>query len=107
MYPLYKLISKIIVFQLRTLVEISDVLSVNQMGTRRFCQGAKQAVLINKTLNVVNDSALHSTWIDIAKAYDNVHHTYLMDILTKLGVPQNIVEFVQRALWTLAKPELR
>lgn len=95
---LFKLISRCVTAQLRQLIEVNQVLSRNQFGTRRQCQGAKEMFLTNKALNIGNGFQLKTSWLDLRKAYDHVDHGYLMDIINKINCPSNIAEFVQRTL---------
>ena len=48
---LYKLLNKVVTAMLPEFCEANDVISENQMGTRRECQRAKQQKLLNKVLN--------------------------------------------------------
>src|SRR5699024_9868187 len=93
-------LSKVVTTLLYDLCSINNVVSNNQMGTRKGCQGAKQQALLNKAVNQANDNRLYTSWIDVKKAYDSVSHQYAMDVLEKLEVPTNIVKFVRRALTT-------
>nr|XP_027204724.1 uncharacterized protein LOC113798392 [Dermatophagoides pteronyssinus] len=75
---LYKLISKVATTLMGRVCDLNDVLSDNQMGTKKRCQGAKQQALINKNLNMSNEYNLKTSWIDIQKAYDSIDHNYLV-----------------------------
>ena len=48
---LYKLTSKVVTDLVTDLCTVNEVVSENQMGTRRDCQGAKEQALLNKALN--------------------------------------------------------
>ncbi|XP_040072198.1 uncharacterized protein LOC120844471 [Ixodes scapularis] len=95
---IYKLLSKVVTALVTDLCEVNELISANQMGTRRGCQGAKQQILLNKVLNQKHNNGLFTSWIDIQKAYDSVKHDYLVAVLTKLGMPENIIKFVKRTL---------
>lgn len=95
---IYKIVSKVVAERLHQICEINEVVSVNQMGTRRRCQGAKELALTNKTLNSDNSHALKSSWVDIRKAYDSVNHEYLLKVLNKLALPPEMIKFVERML---------
>ena len=95
---LYKLISKVATTLMGRVCDLNDVLSDNQMGTKKRCQGAKQQALINKNLNMSNEYNLKTSWIDIQKAYDSIDHNYLIELLKKLQIPDNLIKFVQRML---------
>jgi len=95
---MYKLLSKVITTFVSDMCEVNGVISENQLGTRRGCQGAKQQALLNKCLNQKYDNRLCTSWIDIQKAYDSVQHEYLIDVLKRIEVPLNIIKFVERTL---------
>ena len=94
MSNLYKLVTKLVAQEMRNIVELNGILSENQLGTRRECQGAKEQALINKSLNTEHKFLLKSMWIDIKKAYDSVNHDYLKMCLRKLGMPDWCTNFV-------------
>lgn len=81
---LYKLTTKVVAEQLMHFVNMNDILSKNQMGTRRDCQGAKELALLNKNINKRYENTLYTTWFDVKKAFDTVNHTYLLDCLKTL-----------------------
>src|SRR5699024_4644013 len=74
---LYKLTSKVVTDLLSDLCTVNEIISPNQMGTRRGCQGAKEQALLNTALNHHYDNQLCTSWIDVKKAYDSVQHQYL------------------------------
>nr|XP_027195135.1 uncharacterized protein LOC113789754 [Dermatophagoides pteronyssinus] len=75
---IYKLISKVATQLLTEFAEVNEIISNNQLGTKRRCQGAKLQALINKVINSSNDHKLCTSWIDIQKAYDSVPHSYML-----------------------------
>lgn len=95
---MYKIVSKVVTNLLSEICELNNIISTNQMGTKRRCQGAKQQALINKALNMNNNNNLCTSWIDVKKAYDSVRHPYLIDCLEKLKIPECILEFIKRML---------
>lgn len=95
---IYKIISKVIANLMEDVLSINGVISSNQMGTRKQCQGAKEQALINKNLNKKYNNELKTSWIDIRKAYDSVRHDYLLGCITKLKMPNQLIEFVKNAL---------
>lgn len=95
---IYKLLSKVVSALLSDFCDVNEVVSENQMGTRRGCQGAKQQALLNKNLNQKYDNKLFTSWIDVQKAYDSIHHRYLIEILERMEVPLNMIAFVSRTL---------
>ena len=68
------------------------------MGTKKHCQGAKEQMLINKTINYGNKNSLKSSWFDVRKAYDSLDHKYLLECLSNINIPEHIVQFISRML---------
>ncbi|MDE5978285.1 MAG: reverse transcriptase family protein [Turicibacter sp.] len=95
---LYKLVSKIVASLIGKICDMNNVISTNQMGTRKRCQGAKEQALVNKCLNDANDNKLLTAWIDISKAFDSVNHNYVISCLERLSLPPFIIEFTKRML---------
>lgn len=93
---IYKLASKVIARQLSEFCQMNEVISANQLGIRSGTQGAKEQYLINKALHQRNRDNLDVTWMDVRKAYDHVDHKCLLELLTRLNVPLNILNFVRR-----------
>ena len=60
---LYKLVSKVIASILARICDVNNIISINQMSTRRACQGAKQQALINKNINIKYNNSLATSWI--------------------------------------------
>lgn len=77
MNNLYKVITKLVAQEMRDFVEANQILSHNQLGTVRNCQGAKEQALINKNLSFNFNNKLSTMWIDVKKLYDSVDHEYL------------------------------
>lgn len=98
MSTLYKLTTKVITEHLTLFVEMRNVLSDNQMGTRRGCQGANETALVNKNINKKYGHNLSTTRFDIKKAFDFVSHEYLCYCLEKLQVPDWCRNFVQSVI---------
>ena len=95
---LYKIFTKAVTARLRTFCEVNNIISENQLGTVRECQGAKEQALINKIVNRSHHNNLKACWIDVKKAYDSVSHLYLTDCLRKLNVPSDIIRVVESLL---------
>ncbi|XP_029656113.1 uncharacterized protein LOC115230004 [Octopus sinensis] len=91
---LYKLMTKVVATEVRNFVEVNGILSENQLGTRRDCQGAKEQALINKCLARAHGNSLVSMWVDVKKAYDSVDHAYLVECLRRLKLPMWFIKFV-------------
>ncbi len=95
---LFKLTTKLINQSLQVKIERGDMLSHNQLGTRRRCQGAKEQALINKSLNECTDNKLKTAWLDVKKAFDSIPHHVLIRILKSFNTPTFIVRFLENAL---------
>ncbi|XP_029657681.1 uncharacterized protein LOC115231938 [Octopus sinensis] len=95
MPTLYKLVTKCVNVKLADFVEAFGLISDNQLGTRKYCQGAKEQALINQCLNKEYGNGLYSAWVDVKKAYDSVDHDFLFHVLDCSGIPLWIVNFVK------------
>ena len=93
-----KLVNRVNTDLLYEYCTLNEVMSRNQLGTRRRCQGAKEQILINSALNSHNDNKLCTSWIDVKKAFDSIHHQYLIDCLEALHIPECIKQSVRRLL---------
>ncbi|KAL0265726.1 UNVERIFIED_CONTAM: hypothetical protein PYX00_011441 [Menopon gallinae] len=91
---LYKVVTKLVTREFRDFVEANGILSENQLGTVRDCQGAKEQALIKKCVNQSHGNTLSTMWIDVRKAYDSVKHEHLLTCLERLGVPEWCTRFV-------------
>ncbi|XP_029656130.1 uncharacterized protein LOC115230029 [Octopus sinensis] len=103
MSTLYKLVTKCVNGKLSEFMDVFGLISDNQLGTRRQCQGAKEQALINQCLNKEYGNGLYSAWIDVKKAFDSVDHDFLFHVLECSGIPVWIVNFVKRTvrMWTV------
>ncbi|KAK1936289.1 reverse transcriptase, partial [Babesia divergens] len=98
MSVLYKLTTRCVTESLKREVDARGLLSENQMGTKRRVQGAKEHTLTNIVINSKYEHGLHSTWVDVMKAFDSVDHRYLMHILESLHLPGWVVSFVRHTI---------
>ncbi|MEG2848334.1 MAG: reverse transcriptase family protein [Bacilli bacterium] len=92
---LYKLQNKLINSKLINFIEINKIISENQMGGRSKCQGAKEQALFNRTIYENNKNMIDTAWLDIKKAYDSVNHEMLAECMKKLGIPDQITNYVK------------
>ncbi|XP_029655687.1 uncharacterized protein LOC115229489 [Octopus sinensis] len=76
-------------------IEAFNLISDNQLGARRQCQGAKEQALINQCVNSEYGNNLFATWIDVRKAFDSVNHEFLCQVLDQSGIPNWITNFVK------------
>ncbi|XP_029654655.1 uncharacterized protein LOC115228141 [Octopus sinensis] len=95
MPTLYKLVTKCVNVKLSDFVDGLGLISDNQLGTRKQCQGAKEQALINQCLNKEYGNSLYSAWVDVKKAFDSVDHQFLFHILDSSGIPLWIINFVK------------
>jgi Reverse transcriptase (RNA-dependent DNA polymerase) len=74
---------------------MNSILSENQLGTVRDCQGAREQAMISKLIIELHGNKLKTCWIDVSKAYDSVSHAYLADCLEALNINQHIIRIVK------------
>jgi hypothetical protein len=103
MSNLYKLLTKVLTEELTNYVEATNILSINQMGTIRKAQGAKEQALFNRAINAQHSNELFTAWIDVQKAFDSVDHAFLIALLEKLQIPTKPKAFILKAMekWKL------
>ncbi len=104
MSNLYKLTTKCVTKVMQAVVEQRGLLAENQMGTVRMVQGAKEQAMLNIALNRTAGNNLHTTWIDVKKAFDSVNHGYLIECIGRLNFPAWISKFLKRTIeeWRLS-----
>ena len=95
---LYKLITKIITEKISTKLRENNFISINQLGTVKNCQGAKEQSLINLAIKKEYEGNLNTFWIDISKAFDSVNHNYLKDVIKKLPIDKKYKNFIMYAI---------
>ncbi|XP_029654503.1 uncharacterized protein LOC115227957 [Octopus sinensis] len=103
MPALYKLVTKCVNIKLSDYVDAFGLVSENQLGTRRQCQGAKEQALINQCINREYGNNLCASWVDVKKAFDSVDHEFLFYVLDCSGIPLWITNFIKSLVerWTV------
>lgn len=96
MSNIYKLITKVLTINLYNTLEVNEVISMNQLCVRKNTMAAKEQVLFNHCINLINDFKLKAIWFDIQKAYDSVPHEYINQILKTLNLPENYQKLMHR-----------
>ena len=94
---MWKLITGIIADNLYKMFEESDILPMEQKGCRR----TKDQFSIDKM--ILNDCRTRHknqamAWVDYKKAYDMVPHSWIIECLKRVHVPQNITAFLQQSM---------
>ena len=77
-----------------------EVLPEEQKGCRRQSRGAKDQLLIDKT--VLKDCKKRHTnlcmaWIDYKQAYDLVPHSWINECMEMFGITENLRNFLGRS----------
>ena len=98
---MWKLMTGIIADNLYKMFEESDILPMEQKGCRRKSRGTKDQLLIDKM--ILSDCRkqhknLAMAWVDYRKAYDMVPHSWIIECLKMVHVPQNITAFLQQSM---------
>ena len=93
-----KLFMRILTERIENLVERDGLVAAEQMGFRpdRSCQGA--ALILQILVDRANKKGTPFWWagIDLSKAYDNVDHDILWEILQQKGITGNWLETIKR-----------
>lgn len=96
-----KLYTKTACFIMRDYIEQYEIVSENQLGNRRFIEGAKEQVLLNKNI-MKSGKNIKVVWIDLKKAFDSVNHELLIRSVEKLGFPKYIVAIVEHVCCSMS-----
>lgn len=94
---LYKFITSIISGRINAHLETNNILSEEQKGCRVGSRGCKEQLIIDSV--VVGQATrgqrnLFSCYIDYAKAFDSVPHTWLIDILHLYRIDPKLIKFL-------------
>ena len=102
---MWNLITGIVADKIYNHLQENDLLSEEQIGSRRNSRGTKDQLLIDKTVMKIcrgRKVGLSMVWIDYRKAYDMVPHSWIKKSMEKCGVADNISHFYPRA-WKAGK----
>ena len=80
----FKLLTGIITDAIYTHLAEKEFISPQQNGCKRDCFGAKDHLLVNKTITEnakKNGRNFHLAWIDYKKAFDSVPHSWILETL--------------------------
>ena len=102
---MWNLITGIVADKIYNHLQENDLLSEEQIGSRRNSRGTKDQLLIDKTVMKIcrgRKVGLSMVWIDYRKAYDMVPHSWIKKSMEKCGVADSISHFYPRA-WKAGK----
>ena len=98
---IYKLLTGILANKTYNHLQYNNIIPIEQKGGQRNCRGAKDHLLINKTILYTcrqHQRNLHMAWIDYRKAYDMLPHSWILHTLRTYGVANNTHTFVQNIM---------
>lgn len=105
----YKLLTAIISQRIYHHLSRNELLSEQQKGCIKNCQGTKDQLLLNKAIleNCKNRATnMSMAWLDYQKAYDSVPHSWIKKCLKLYGISNNIKSFITDTM-TKWKTKLR
>ena len=79
----------------------NNLLPAEQKGCRRRSRGTKDQLLIDKAVMLQAKGKkrnLAMAWVDYKKAYDMVPHSWLLEVVSMMGVARNISGLVERSM---------
>ena len=82
-------------------MENENLIPEEQKGCRRKSRGAKDQLLIDKTILKncrKRRTNLAMAWIDYRKAYDFVPHSWILNCLDMLGIADNVRSFLKKSM---------
>ena len=104
---MWKLLTGVIADQMYNYLEREKILPEEQKGCKRRSRGAKDQLLIDKT--VLKDckkrrTNLSMAWIHYRKAYDLVPHSWVNECMEMFGTAENLRTFLQKSMqqWRLS-----
>ena len=103
---MWKLLTRIISEDMYCFMETGNLLPEEQKGCRKKSRGTKDQLLIDKTIlkDCRKRRANHAmACIDYRKAYDFVLHSWILECLNMLGIPDNVRSFLDKSMkkWKL------
>ena len=98
-----KLMTGTVAESIYNFLDVNDKLPVEQKECKKESRGAKDQLLIDKT--ILRECRKRHTnqgmaWIDYKKAYDVIPHFWILESLELVQVSDNILEFVKRPMQT-------
>ena len=98
---MWKLMTGVIADSVYKMLEESDILPTEQKGCRKKSRGTKDQLLIDKMILTdckKRQKNLAMAWVDYKKAYDMVPHSWKVECLKMVQVPQNVTSFLHRSM---------
>lgn len=98
---MWKTMTSVLANEVYEHLEDKNIIGEEQMGCRRNKRGTKDHLVLDKV--ILRDckgrkTNLSMTWIDYAKAYDMVPHSWIIETLKIAGVAENTVQIVENSM---------
>jgi hypothetical protein len=95
---LFKIITSLISTKVEKFLTENQILTEQQKGCRKFSQGCKEQLIID--IIVCKQAQKKSrnisvAWIDYAKAYDSIPHSWLIEVLNIYKIHNSIINFLK------------
>ncbi|KAG0435826.1 Retrovirus-related Pol polyprotein from type-2 retrotransposable element R2DM, partial [Dictyocoela muelleri] len=94
---IYKIYTRLLKNRLLNHIQNNNIISINQAGSVPYIHAAKEQFLINKSIVKHTDKRIKVAYIDVKKAYDSVNRNFLIDLLTRIKAPPEIINFIKEA----------
>jgi hypothetical protein len=98
---LFKIITSLISTKVEKFLTENQILTEQQKGCRKFSQGCKEQLIID---TIVCKQAqkksrnISVAWIDYAKAYDSIPHSWLIEVLNIYKINDSIINFLEHSM---------
>ena len=98
---MWKTLTGVLADKLYVHLENQAVIGDEQKGCRRSTRGAKDHLMLDKT--ILRDSKKRSTnlaigWIDYQKAYDLLPHSWIIETMKLTGMAKNVTELISNSM---------
>ena len=93
-----KVLLKVVVSRLRAYCEAKRLLPEEQSGFRPDSSTTDMMFVVRRLQKIVRKAgvSLFMCFLDLQKAYDTVDHTFLWQVLTRIGVPPQMIAVIQQ-----------
>jgi hypothetical protein len=98
---LFKIITSIIATKVEKFLTENQILTEQQKGCRKFSQGCKEQLIIDSIVckqAQKKNRNISIAWIDYAKAYDSIPHSWLIEVLNIYKINNSIINFLKHSM---------
>lgn len=98
---MFKLMTNIVLLKVNKFITENNIMCENQKGCREKSKGCKEQLVIDHVLCAQakkRKKNISVAWIDYAKAYDSVPHSWLLEILNIYKIDPVLINFLKHSM---------